>query len=53
MMLLATVLSGVFVAGGLWVSYAFNLTSGASIIAVGAAAFLAVTAWGRFGHASP
>jgi zinc transport system permease protein len=53
MMLLATGLSAVFVAGGLWVSYAFNLTSGASIIAVGAAAFLAVTAWGRIGHTSP
>jgi ABC-type Mn2+/Zn2+ transport system permease subunit len=49
----ATGLSAVFVAEGLWVSYAFNLTSGASTFAVGAAAFLAVTAWGQIGHTAP
>jgi zinc transport system permease protein len=44
MMLLAAAFSALFAVCGLWLSYAFNLTSGASIIAVGAAAFLAVSA---------
>jgi zinc transport system permease protein len=53
MMALATVLSAVFVAAGLWMSYAFNLSSGASIIAVGAAAFAvsAAAPWHRDGRA--
>jgi len=39
MMMLSTLLSAVFTVGGLWLSYTFNLTSGAMIILVGGAAF--------------
>ncbi len=39
MMILSTLLSTVFTVGGLWLSYTFNLTSGAMIILVGGVAF--------------
>ncbi len=39
MMILSTLLSAVFTVGGLWLSYSFNLTSGAMIILVGGVAF--------------
>ncbi|MDM8524481.1 metal ABC transporter permease [Desulfococcaceae bacterium HSG8] len=39
MMLFSGVLSALFTLTGLWLSYSFNLTSGATIIMVGAAAF--------------
>ena len=39
MMLLSSLLSSVFTVTGLWLSYAFNLTSGASIIAVAGIVF--------------
>jgi zinc transport system permease protein len=39
MMVGASVLGGVFTVSGLWLSYAFNLTSGATIILVAGAAF--------------
>lgn len=39
MMFLSTLLSGLFTMTGLWLSYAFNLTSGATIIMVAAAGF--------------
>jgi zinc transport system permease protein len=40
MMILSSVLSAVFTVGGLWFSYVFNLTSGASIILVAGVGFL-------------
>jgi zinc transport system permease protein len=40
MMILSSVLSTVFTVGGLWFSYVFNLTSGASIILVAGVGFL-------------
>ena len=39
MMLISTLLSAVFTIIGLWLSYVFNLTSGATIIMVGGTAF--------------
>ena len=39
MMVGASVLGAVFTVSGLWLSYAFNLTSGATIILVAGAAF--------------
>jgi zinc transport system permease protein len=39
MMILSTLLSALFTVGGLWLSYTFNLTSGAMIILVGGVAF--------------
>jgi zinc transport system permease protein len=39
MMLISSLLNVVFVVGGLWLSYAFNLTSGAAIILVAASGF--------------
>lgn len=39
MMLWSSLLNVVFVVGGLWISYAFNLTSGAAIILVAASGF--------------
>ncbi|MGD9007608.1 MAG: metal ABC transporter permease [Desulfobacteraceae bacterium] len=39
MMLWSSLLNVVFAAGGLWLSYAFNLTSGAAIILVAASGF--------------
>ncbi len=38
-MVLSTILSGLFTVGGLWISYQFNLTSGASIILLAGAGF--------------
>ncbi len=40
MMALAGVLGVVFTTGGLWLSYSFNLTSGATIILVAGVAYL-------------
>jgi len=40
MMVLSSILSAVFTVGGLWFSYEFNLTSGASIILVAGVGFL-------------
>ncbi|MBC2714350.1 MAG: metal ABC transporter permease [Desulfobacteraceae bacterium] len=39
MMILSTILAGVFNLSGLWLAYTYNLTSGATIILVAAAAF--------------
>jgi zinc transport system permease protein len=39
MMVLSAVLSGLFTTGGLWLSFAFNLTSGATIILFAGTAF--------------
>ena len=41
MMVLSSLLSAIFTAAGLWLSYALNLTSGASIILVAGICFLA------------
>jgi zinc transport system permease protein len=48
MMVLSAVLNCVFTVAGLWLSYRFNLTSGATIIMVAAVGFLVVLAWERF-----
>jgi zinc transport system permease protein len=40
MMVLASILGVVFTTAGLWLSYALNLTSGATIILVSGAAYL-------------
>jgi len=40
MMVMSSVLSALFTVIGLWLSYVFNLTSGASIIIVAGAGFL-------------
>lgn len=47
MMALASALGVVFTIGGLWASYAFNLTSGASIIMVAAVGYLVSSALRR------
>ncbi len=47
MMAVSAVLSTLFTVIGLWASYAFNLTSGATIILVAAAGFFAALAWDR------
>jgi zinc transport system permease protein len=47
MMVLSSVLSCAFTLTGLWLSYLWNLTSGATIIMVAAAGFLAAVGWGR------
>jgi len=47
MMALSSILSGLFTVTGLWLSYLFNLTSGATIILVAAAGFFAAGLWGR------
>jgi zinc transport system permease protein len=39
-MILSSILSSVFTVSGLWLSYVFDLTSGASIIAVAGIGFL-------------
>lgn len=39
MMVISTVLSAIFTTGGLWLSFAFNLTSGATIILLAGAVF--------------
>jgi len=41
MMVLSSLLSAVFTVAGLWLSYALNLTSGASIILVAGLGFMA------------
>jgi zinc transport system permease protein len=48
MMVLSSILSGLFTVTGLWISYLFNLTSGATIILVAAAGFFASALWGHF-----
>jgi zinc transport system permease protein len=40
MMVLSSLLSAIFAVAGLWLSYALNLTSGASIILVAGLGFL-------------
>lgn len=47
MMAVSAILSSFFTVVGLWFSYAFNLTSGATIILVAAAGFFVALAWGR------
>lgn len=47
MMLLSAILSGVFTTGGLWISYAFNLTSGAAIILFAGVVFFLSMAIGK------
>jgi len=48
MMVVASLLSCFFTVSGLWLSYLFNLTSGATIILVAAVGFFAAVLWGRF-----
>lgn len=48
MMVAASLLSCFFTVSGLWLSYLFNLTSGATIILVAAVGFFAAVLWGRF-----
>jgi zinc transport system permease protein len=48
MMMVASLLSCFFTVSGLWLSYLFNLTSGATIILVAAVGFFAAALWGRF-----
>lgn len=50
MMMLASGLSAAFTLTGLWLSYTYNLTSGATIILVAAAAYLLGLLWKRFGN---
>jgi zinc transport system permease protein len=45
MMVLSSILSCLFTIAGLWLSYLFNLTSGATIILVAAAGFLTSVLW--------
>jgi zinc transport system permease protein len=45
MMVLSSILSGLFTLAGLWLSYLFNLTSGATIILVAAAGFFMSALW--------
>jgi zinc transport system permease protein len=45
MMVLSSILSCLFTITGLWLSYLFNLTSGATIILVAAAGFLTSVLW--------
>jgi zinc transport system permease protein len=48
MMVVASLLSCFFTVSGLWLSYLFNLTSGATIILVAAVGFFAAVLWGHF-----
>lgn len=48
MMVLAIILGVIFTTIGLWLSYTWNLTSGASIILVAGSAYLISLAWPRF-----
>ena len=48
MMVLSSILSGLFTIIGLWLSYLFNLTSGATIILVAAAGFFTSVLWDHF-----
>jgi zinc transport system permease protein len=50
MMALASVLGALFTLIGLWLSYTYNLTSGAAIILVAAAAYLLGLLWKQFGR---
>jgi zinc transport system permease protein len=52
MMMLATVLGMVFTTGGLWLSYFLNLTSGATIILVAGAVYVASLALRAVSHSS-
>jgi zinc transport system permease protein len=45
MMVLSSILSGLFTIAGLWLSYLFDLTSGATIILVAAAGFFMSALW--------
>lgn len=47
MMVLSSILSCLFTITGLWLSYLFNLTSGATIILVAAAGFFTSALWGH------
>jgi zinc transport system permease protein len=47
MMVLSSALSCAFTLTGLWLSYLWNLTSGATIIMVSAAGFIAAVLWDR------
>jgi len=47
MMVLSSILSCLFTSTGLWLSYLFNLTSGATIIMVAAAGFFMSVLWER------
>jgi zinc transport system permease protein len=48
MMVVSAALSCLFTVAGLWLSFWWNLTSGATIIMVAAAGFFAALLWGRF-----
>ena len=48
MMVLSSILSCLFTITGLWLSYLFNLTSGATIILVAAAGFFTSVLWDHF-----
>lgn len=50
MMILASVLGAFFTLIGLWLSYTYNLTSGAAIILAAAATYLLGLLWKRFGR---
>ncbi len=50
MMIASSVLSCFFTVVGFWLSYALNLTSGATIILVAAAGFFLSLLWGRWRH---
>jgi len=47
MMVFSTILSCIFSFTGLWLSYAFNLTSGATVILVASLFFFVSLLWGR------
>jgi len=47
MMILSSILSCLFTITGLWLSYLFNLTSGATIILVAAVGFFTSALWQR------
>jgi len=53
MMVLSSLLSGLFTLAGLALSYALNLTSGATIILVAAAGFFAAVLWERLKRRPP
>lgn len=48
MMVISSLLGMIFTTGGLWLAYAFNLTSGAAIIMVAGAAFVVALGWDRY-----
>jgi zinc transport system permease protein len=53
MMVVSSILSAVFTVAGLWLSYRFNLTSGATIIMVAAAGFFLALPLGRLKAGRP